>query len=117
MLVKGFPKSDPITTNAVGMSVGAAGLLVASILSREPWSLPSAASTWMAVLWLAAAGSVGLFGLFVFVIKTWKASASVYALTMMPVVAVGLGGSAVGQRTDQAAAGAGRRNRVSGARG
>lgn len=91
VLVKGFPKSDPITTNAVGMGVGAAGLLLASALFREPWILPGLMGTWVALAWLVAAGSVGLFGLFVFVIKRWTASATVYALTLMPVVAVGLG--------------------------
>jgi drug/metabolite transporter (DMT)-like permease len=97
VLVKGFPKSDPITTNAVGMSVGALLLLLASILFGESWMLPSLASTWLALFWLVVAGSVGLFGLFVFVIKTWKASASVYALTLMPVVTVGLGAILLGE--------------------
>jgi O-acetylserine/cysteine efflux transporter len=36
-------------------------------------------------------GSVGLFILFLFVIARWTASATVYALTLMPVVAVTLG--------------------------
>lgn len=97
ILVKGFPKSDPITTNAVGMSVGAFLLLLASILFGESWTLPVQGSTWLALLWLVLAGSVGLFGLFVFVIRTWKASASVYALTLMPVVTVGLGAMLLGE--------------------
>ncbi|MEX0790211.1 MAG: EamA family transporter [Actinomycetota bacterium] len=97
VLVKGFPKSDPITTNAVGMSVGAVLLLLASSLFGESWMLPAQGSTWLALLWLVLAGSVGLFGLFVFVIKTWKASASVYALTLMPVVTVGLGAVLLGE--------------------
>lgn len=91
VLVKGFPKSDPITTNAVGMGVGATGLLLASAITREPWFFPGQMPTWLALVWLVAVGSVGLFGLFVFVIKRWKASASVYAVTLMPVVAVSLG--------------------------
>ncbi len=37
------------------------------------------------------AGSVGLFYLFLFVMGHWTASATVYALTLMPVVAVTLG--------------------------
>lgn len=41
--------------------------------------------------WLVDAGSVGLFGLFVFVIKRWTATASAYALTLMPVIAVATG--------------------------
>lgn len=106
VLVKAFPKSDPITTNAVGMTVGAAGLLVASVVFREAWTLPGLTSTWIALIWLVGVGSVGLFGLFVFVIKTWKASASVYALTLMPLVAVGLGALLLGEAiTPQTVAG------------
>ncbi|CAN5785845.1 EamA family transporter [soil metagenome] len=106
VLVKGFPKSDPITTNAVGMTVGAAGLLLASVVFREAWTLPGLTSTWIALIWLVGGGSVGLFGLFVFVIKTWKASASVYALTLMPLVAVGLGALLLGEAiTPQTVAG------------
>jgi len=97
VLVKGFRKSDPITTNAVGMSVGAAGLMLASVAFGESWTMPAQVSTWAALVWLAGVGSVGLFGLFVFVIKTWKASASVYALTLMPVVAVVLGAVLLGE--------------------
>lgn len=97
VLVKGFPRSDPITTNAVGMSVGAIGLLLASLLFREAWTLPTAAPTWIALIWLVGAGSVGMFGLFVFVIKTWTASATVYALTLMPLVAIGLGAILLGE--------------------
>jgi drug/metabolite transporter (DMT)-like permease len=91
VLVKGFPKSDPITTNAVGMGAGAAALAAASLLFREQWTVPHMTRTWLVLIWLAGLGSVGLFGLFLFVIKRWTASATVYALTLMPVVAVTLG--------------------------
>ena len=91
VVVKGFPKSHPITTNAAGTAVGAVGLFAASAILREPWVVPQLPRTWVVLAWLSIAGSVGLFGLFVFVIKTWTASATVYALTLMPVVAVSLG--------------------------
>jgi len=91
VVVKGFPRSDPITTNAVGMAVGAVLLLVASLAFREEWVVPQRAKTWIVLGWLAVAGSVGLFVLFLYVIKRWTASATVYALTLMPVVAVILG--------------------------
>lgn len=106
VLVKGFPKSHPITTNAVGMSVGGTGLLLASVAFGESWMLPALVPTWIALLWLVGVGSVGLFGLFVFVIKTWKASASAYALTLMPLVSVGLGALLLGEAiTPQTVAG------------
>lgn len=91
VVVKGFPNSHPITTNAVGAAVGAVGLFAASAILRETWIVPELPRTWVVLAWLSVVGSVGLFGLFVFVIKRWTASATVYALTLMPVVAVTLG--------------------------
>lgn len=97
VLVKSFPRTHPITTNAIGMSVGAAGLLLASRLFGEAWRLPAEPQTWAALSWLVLIGSVAMFGLFVFVLKTWKASAGVYVLTLMPLVAGGLGALLLGE--------------------
>lgn len=91
VLVKGFPRAHPITTNAVGMVAGALLLLAGSLALGETWELPSSAATWGVLAWLVIPGSIGLFWLFVFVIKRWTASATVYALTLMPVVAITLG--------------------------
>jgi drug/metabolite transporter (DMT)-like permease len=91
VLVKGFPRAHPITTNAVGMVAGASSLLVTSLALGESWELPRTAATWGVLAWLVVPGSIGLFALFVFVIKRWTASATVYALTLMPVVAITLG--------------------------
>jgi drug/metabolite transporter (DMT)-like permease len=91
VVVKGFPRAHPVTTNAVGMTAGALLLWIASAVASEPWTVPSGASTWTALAWLVIAGSVGLFYLFVFVIGRWTASATAYALTLMPVVAVVFG--------------------------
>ncbi|MDQ4126259.1 MAG: EamA family transporter [Actinomycetota bacterium] len=91
VLVKGFPRAHPITTNAVGMAAGALLLLAGSLAFGESWELPRTAATWGVLAWLVVPGSIGLFWLFVFVIQRWTASATVYALTLMPVVAITLG--------------------------
>lgn len=91
VLVKGYTRAHPITTNAVGMVAGAALLLAASAAFGERWAFPDSARTWAVLAWLVVPGSIGLFALFVFVIKRWTASATVYALTLMPVVAITLG--------------------------
>ncbi|HEX2057726.1 MAG TPA: EamA family transporter [Actinomycetota bacterium] len=91
VLVKGFPQAHPITTNAIGMVAGALLLLAASLVFGEDWTVPATARTWGVLAWLVVPGSIGLFALFVFVIKRWTASATVYALTLMPVVAITLG--------------------------
>jgi drug/metabolite transporter (DMT)-like permease len=90
IVAKRFPRTDPVATNAVGMLVGAALLAVASIAASESWMMPQQGATWAAAVWLVVAGSVGLFWCFLFVIQRWTASASTYALPLMPVVAVAL---------------------------
>jgi drug/metabolite transporter (DMT)-like permease len=97
IVVKRFPRTDPIATNAVGMLVGAGLLAVASLGAGEAWTLPQAGATWAASVWLVFAGSVGLFWLFLVVVKRWTASASTYALPLMPVVAVGLAAGLTGE--------------------
>ena len=100
IVAKRFPRTDPLATNAFGMLVGAALLLVGSAAAGEAWSVPPDAATWAAAAWLVLAGSVGLFWLFLFVVQRWTASATTYALPLMPVVAVALAalllGDAVG---------------------
>jgi drug/metabolite transporter (DMT)-like permease len=88
VIVKGFPRAHPVTTNAAGMGAASILLFATSIGFGESWVLPQTGRTWLVVAWLVVVGSVGLFGLFVFVIRRWTASASVYALTLMPVIAV-----------------------------
>ena len=97
IVVKRFPRTDPIATNAVGMLVGAMLLTIASLAAGEAWTLPQAGATWVAAVWLVFAGSVGLFWLFLVVVKRWTASASTYALPLMPVVAVGLAAGLTGE--------------------
>jgi drug/metabolite transporter (DMT)-like permease len=91
VIVKSFPKAHPVTTNAVGMAAGAALLIVASLVGGEDWIVPRTGRTWLVLGWLVVFGSVGLFVLFLYVIGRWTASATVYAVTLMPVVAVTLG--------------------------
>lgn len=90
IVAKRFPRTDPIATNAVGMLVGAALLAAASLAANEAWTVPAEAATWAAAAWLVVAGSVGLFWLFLFVVQRWTASASTYAVPLMPVIAVAL---------------------------
>jgi drug/metabolite transporter (DMT)-like permease len=91
VVIKGFPRAHPFVTNGVGMAVGAALLAVGSLLFGEQWALPATTRTWLALAWLVVAGSVAMFALFLFLIARWTASASVYVLTLMPIVAVTLG--------------------------
>jgi drug/metabolite transporter (DMT)-like permease len=88
---KALPNVHPLNMNAIGMASGTLLLIVGSLLFRERWMLPDETNTWLALGWLVVLGSVGLFQLFLYVIRRWTASATVYAVTAMPVVAVVLG--------------------------
>jgi drug/metabolite transporter (DMT)-like permease len=80
--------SHPIVTNAAGMPIGAAGLILISLVAGETWVLPRQTSVVWAVVYLATLGSVGLFGLFLLVIRRWTPSATSYAFVLFPVVAL-----------------------------
>jgi len=88
VLLKTFPKTHPITTNAVAMAIGALILFAISLLVRETPHLPSLLATWTALLYLILFGSVGLFVLILYVLTHWTASASSYSLVLMPIVTV-----------------------------
>jgi drug/metabolite transporter (DMT)-like permease len=73
------------------MAAGAMMLWLASLGFGETWAFPAMARTWLVLAYLVALGSVALFVLFLYVMERWTASATVYALALMPVVAVALG--------------------------
>src|SRR5215208_3830354 len=90
VVAKRFPRTDPVATNAVGMLAGTGVLVVSSVAAGESWAVPRQGETWAAAAWLVLAGSVGMFWLFLVVVRRWAASAATYALPLMPVVAVAL---------------------------
>lgn len=89
-------RQHPVAMNFVGMSVGAATLLAASALAGERFTLPAGGETQIAFVYLVAA-SVGLFLCFLFVVQRWTASATSYALVLMPVIAIALGALLLGE--------------------
>jgi drug/metabolite transporter (DMT)-like permease len=80
----------PVVINVVGMTAGAAALLVAAAVAGERFALPEAGKTQVAVVYLVAA-TVGLFLCVLVVVQRWTASATSYIFVSMPVVAVVLG--------------------------
>ena len=88
VVVKGFPPVHPATRNAIGMAVGAVMLLVLMPFFDESYSLPQENSTWLAQAYLVLFGSVGVFGLYLFVLRRWTASAASYEFVLAPIVAI-----------------------------
>jgi drug/metabolite transporter (DMT)-like permease len=97
VLARALREVHPLAMNTIGMASGTLLLLVGSLALGESWALPRGGQTLLAVGWLVVLGSVGLFQLFLYVVRRWSASATIYALTGMPVVAVILGALMLGQ--------------------
>lgn len=91
VVAKRFPKAHPVSMNAAAMGVGSALLLVLSRIAGESWSLPVRTVTVTALVYLILLGSVGLFVLYLFILKRWTASRTAYAFVLFPVVASLLG--------------------------
>jgi drug/metabolite transporter (DMT)-like permease len=90
VVFKLFPKANPIATNAIATTTGAAILLPLSLLAGEAWFLPATPRTWTAFAYLVTVGSVGLFYLYLFVLARWTASATSYAFLLFPLAGVSL---------------------------
>jgi drug/metabolite transporter (DMT)-like permease len=88
VLYKSYPSSEPLAVNALAMSVGAAILLLISLVFGETWSLPATQTTWIAYGYLVLGGSVLMFYLFLYVLDRWTASATSYILLLVPVATI-----------------------------
>lgn len=87
VIVKAFPRTSPVATNAVGTLVGTPLLLVLSAVAGEHWALPQQSATWLAFAFLVFSTVVG-FVTITFVILRWTPSAAAYQVTLSPIVTV-----------------------------
>jgi drug/metabolite transporter (DMT)-like permease len=98
VVAKLFPRVDPAATNAVGMLAGLAILAPLSLVAAETWTLPQRVDTILAVLYLMTIGSVGLFALFLYVLRRWTATATSYLLVLSPLVTVAVASVLAGEQ-------------------
>lgn len=91
IVIKKFPPSHPMATNAVAMLVGALLLISASLVAGENWALPLHPETWWALSYLVLVGSILVFALYLFVLKRWSATGASYQFVLIPLVAVVVG--------------------------
>lgn len=87
VIIKRFPPSHPVATNAVAMGVGGLLLFPLSLVAREAWIVPQIQTTWVTLAYLVVIGSVGLFGLYLFALGRWTASGVSYMFVLAPIVA------------------------------
>jgi drug/metabolite transporter (DMT)-like permease len=88
VVIKQFPRSHPLVTNAVAMGFATLILLAASLLLGERQALPTRTETWLALGYVSAIGSVGVFSLFVYVLARWPASVASYVMLLIPLVTI-----------------------------
>ena len=96
IVVRQFPKSHPMATNVVGMSLAAILLLILSTFTGETWRLPTLASTWLALGWLILSSIVG-FVLIVWLLSRWSATATSYIGVLTPLVTVAVASLLAGE--------------------
>jgi drug/metabolite transporter (DMT)-like permease len=88
VLVRLLPPVHPVTMNTIGMTAGAAALLLGAAAFGESFVLPDGAATWTALVYLVTLGSVGVFLLYLFVLGRWTASRVAYSFLLSPFVSI-----------------------------
>ncbi|HEX6129688.1 MAG TPA: EamA family transporter [Candidatus Limnocylindria bacterium] len=88
VILKWVPRSDPFATNAVAMTGGGLALLALSLVAGEAWLVPTRGDTWVAMGYLVVFGSIVLFGLYLFALRRWTASAVSYVTLLMPLITI-----------------------------
>jgi drug/metabolite transporter (DMT)-like permease len=88
VLLRHFPPVHPVTTNAIGMTIGAAILLTLSVARNESIVLPERGGTWLAIAYMVVLGSGPVFVLYVVVVRLWSASRAAYTFVLIPVLTV-----------------------------
>jgi drug/metabolite transporter (DMT)-like permease len=86
VLVRIFPPEHPVTLNAVGMTVGAGVLLIASLLAGNRMALPEVQATWLALVYMVVIGTGVVFLLWVYVLEHWEASRAAYNFVLLPPI-------------------------------
>jgi drug/metabolite transporter (DMT)-like permease len=97
VLIKKFPPNPPIMTNAIAMTVGGIILGLASLVSGEPWTIPTLTSTWIAFIYLVVFVTIVVFLLYMFVLGKWSASRTSYGFVLVPLVTIVVASSVVGE--------------------
>lgn len=90
IVVKRFPRVHAVTENAIGMVFGGVLLLALSLVVGEPNIVPTRTATQLSLIYLILLGSIGMFLLYMLVLRTMLASAATYILLLAPLSAAGI---------------------------
>jgi drug/metabolite transporter (DMT)-like permease len=88
VVIKKFPPTPPIMTNAIAMTTGTLILATVSLVRGEAWTIPRQTDTWVAFIYLVIFVTVIAFLLYVFVLGQWTASGTSYGFVLVPLVTI-----------------------------
>ena len=97
VVVKLYPQIHPAVMNTDGMFTGTLILLGLSFFYGESAVVPKIMATWIAQIYLIIPGSVGVFGLILFLLKHWTASGVSYQTVLNPIVTISLSAWLLGE--------------------
>jgi drug/metabolite transporter (DMT)-like permease len=98
VVAKKFPRSHPIATNAIAMTIGAIILGTISLITNEPWVIPTQIDTWIAFGYLLVFVTVIVFLLYLYVLGRWTASGTSYGFVITPLVTIVIATSLAGEQ-------------------
>lgn len=88
VIAKKFPRSHPIATNAIAMTIGAVFLGAISLIAKEPWVIPTQADTWIAFGYLLFIVTFIVFLLYLYILGRWTASGTSFGFVLTPLVTI-----------------------------
>jgi len=97
VVVKLYSQIQPAMMNTIGMFAGTLILLGLSLLFHEDPIIPKNLSTWIAQVYLIIPGSIGVFGLIMYLLRRWTASGVSYQTVLTPIATIGLSALLLGE--------------------
>jgi drug/metabolite transporter (DMT)-like permease len=97
VIAKKFPRSHPVATNAIAVSIGALILFVVSLITGEQFVIPVLATTWIAFIYVLVFVTIFAFLLYLYVLGRWTASGTSYGFVLIPLVTVVLATNLAGE--------------------
>lgn len=74
--------------NAIAMTIGALILGTISLITNEPWVIPTQVDTWLAFGYLLVFVTVIVFLLYLYILGRWTASGTSYGFVLTPLVTI-----------------------------
>ena len=90
-------RADALTQNLLATGVAGAVLLAVSRLAGEAWRLPETQGTWLAFAYLVGPGTIVVFGLLLWLLRQWSATAVSFQFILAPIVSITLAGVLLGE--------------------